>query len=32
VMTTHVDRLFEIYDSTEEAIKAFHSHPEAAAG
>ena len=30
--TTHVDRLFEVYDSTEEAIKAFHPHPEAAAG
>jgi anti-sigma B factor antagonist len=32
VTTTHVDRLFEIYDSTEEAIKSFHPHPEAAAG
>jgi anti-sigma B factor antagonist len=30
--TTHVDRLFEVYDSTEEAIKSFHPHPEAAAG
>ena len=30
--STHVDRLFEIYDSTEEAIKSFHPHPEAAAG
>ena len=29
---TKVDRLFEIYDSTEEAIKSFPSHPEAAAG
>ena len=27
-----VDRLFEVYDSTEEAIKSFHPHPEAAAG
>jgi anti-sigma B factor antagonist len=32
VTATHVDRLFEIYDSTEEAIKSFHPHPEAAAG
>jgi anti-sigma B factor antagonist len=30
--TTNVDRLFEVYDSTEEAIKSFHPHPEAAAG
>jgi anti-sigma B factor antagonist len=30
--TTKVDRLFEVYDSTEEAIKSFHPHPEAAAG
>jgi anti-sigma B factor antagonist len=30
--STHVDRLFELYDSTEEAIKSFHPHPEAAAG
>ena len=30
--TTNVDRLFEVYDSTEEAIKSFHAHPEAAAG
>ena len=29
--TTNVDRFFEIYDSSEEAIKSFH-HPEAAAG
>ena len=30
---THVDRLFEVYDSTEEALKSFHlPHPEAAAG
>jgi anti-sigma B factor antagonist len=29
---TKVDQLFEIYDSTQEAVKAFHSHPEAAAG
>ena len=27
-----VDRLFEIYDSSEEAIKSFHPQPEAAAG
>jgi anti-sigma B factor antagonist len=30
--TTNVDRLFEVYDSTEEAIGAFRPHPEAAAG
>ena len=30
--TTKVDRLFEVYDSTEEAVKSFHPHPEAAAG
>ena len=30
--STKVDRLFEVYDSTEEAIKSFHPHPEAAAG
>jgi len=30
--TTKMDRLFETYDSTEEAIKSFHPHPEAAAG
>ena len=30
--TTKVDRLFEVYDSTEEAIKSFRPHPEAAAG
>jgi anti-sigma B factor antagonist len=30
--STNVDRLFEVYDSTEEAIKSFPSHPEAAAG
>lgn len=29
---THVDRLFEIYDSTEEAVNSFHSHPKAATG
>src|SRR5215510_9947167 len=29
---TKVDRLFEIYDSDEEAIKSFHPLPEAAAG
>ena len=27
---TRVHQLFEIYDSTEEAVKAFHSRPEAA--
>jgi len=27
-----VDRLFEVYDSSDEAIKSFHPHPEAAAG
>jgi anti-sigma B factor antagonist len=30
--STKVDRLFEVYDSTEAAIKSFHLHPEAAAG
>lgn len=30
--TTHVDRLFEVYDSSEDAVKSFPSHPEAAAG
>jgi anti-sigma B factor antagonist len=30
--TTKVDRLFEIYDSAEEAIRSFHLHPETAAG
>ena len=30
--STKVDRLFEVYDSTEEAIKSFPSSPEAAAG
>src|SRR5439155_26127048 len=30
--STHVDHLFEVYDSTEEAINSFHPHPEAAAG
>ena len=29
--TTHVDRLFEVYDSSEEAIKSFRPHPETAA-
>jgi anti-sigma B factor antagonist len=29
---THVNRLFEVYDSTEEAIDAFRPQPEAAAG
>lgn len=27
-----VDRLFEIYDSADEAVKSFHPHPEAATG
>lgn len=30
--STHVDRLFEVYDSNDEAIKSFLAHPEAAAG
>jgi anti-sigma B factor antagonist len=30
--TTNVDRLFEVYDSAEEAIRSFRPHPEAAAG
>ena len=30
--TTNVDRLFEVYDSNEDAIKSFRSRPEAAAG
>ena len=30
--STKVDRLFEVYDSTEDAIKSFHPPPEAAAG
>jgi anti-sigma B factor antagonist len=30
--TTKVDRFFEIYASSEQAIKSFHSHLEAAAG
>ena len=29
--TTNVNRLFEVYDTTEEAIKSFHPHPEVAA-
>jgi anti-sigma B factor antagonist len=29
---TKVDRLFHLYDSTEQAIMSFHSYPEAAAG
>jgi len=29
---THVDQLFEIYDSTEEAVSSFGAHPEAATG
>jgi anti-sigma B factor antagonist len=30
--STNVDQLFEVYDSTEEAIKSFRPHPEAATG
>lgn len=30
--STKVNQLFEIYDSTEEAISSFHTLPEAAAG
>ena len=30
--TTHVDQLFKTYNSSEEAVKSFHPHPEAAAG
>jgi len=30
--TTHVDSLFEVYDSNEDAIKSFRPRPEAAAG
>src|SRR5215470_15449863 len=30
--TTHVDQLFEIYDSTEEAVSSFQSQPRAATG
>jgi anti-sigma B factor antagonist len=29
---TRVDQLFEVYDSTEEAVKSFHPRPEAATG
>ena len=29
---TNVGRLFEVYESPEEAIKSFHPHPKAAAG
>ncbi len=29
---TKVDRLFEVYDSTEQAIMSFRSYPQAAAG
>ena len=32
LVSTHVDRLFDVYDSSEEAIKSFRPHPEAAAG
>lgn len=32
LMTTNVHSLFKVYDSTEEAIKSYHTHPEAAAG
>jgi anti-sigma B factor antagonist len=30
--TAKVDRLFEVYDSADDAIKSFRSHPEPAAG
>ena len=30
--TTRLDRLFEVYDSADEAIKSFRPNPEAAAG
>jgi anti-sigma B factor antagonist len=30
--TARVDRLFEVYDSADEAIRSFQTHPEAAAG
>jgi anti-sigma B factor antagonist len=30
--TTNVDRLFEVYDSNEDAVRSFRSHPEAATG
>ena len=30
--TAKVDQLFEVYDSADEAVRSFHSHPEAAAG
>ena len=30
--TANVDRLFEIYDSADEAIKSFHANPKTAAG
>jgi len=30
--TTKVDQLFEIYDSTEEAVASFRDHPKAATG
>ena len=29
---TRVDRLFEVYDSDDQAVKSFHTYPEAAAG
>jgi anti-sigma B factor antagonist len=30
--STHVDQLFEIYDSSEDAVNSFQSHPQAATG
>jgi anti-sigma B factor antagonist len=30
--STNVDRLFQVYDSAEDAAKSFNPHPEAAAG
>jgi anti-sigma B factor antagonist len=32
LMTAKVDRLFEIFDSSDEAVNSFHAHPRAAAG
>jgi hypothetical protein len=30
--TTHVEQLFEAYESTEEAVNSFHAEPRAATG
>jgi len=32
LMTARVDKLFEVYNSADEAIQSFHSRPHAAAG